>query len=377
VIQYASTAEVEPALAVVPKLTGVSERQVCSSGVSVGLLGAGVFATGTLIPALKASSKTTLVTVCAATGAHAQHAQSKFGFRQCTTDETRVLQDPSINTIVVATRHHLHAKQVVAALAAGKNVFCEKPLCLNKEELQSIVAAYFGMPASERPVLMVGFNRRFAPMAVRMKSFLIPINEPLALHYRVNAGSLPADHWVNDREQGGGRILGELCHFIDLLSFLAGSPICEVETRSLGNSGRYSGDNVIVSIRLANGSEGTISYLANGDRSFSKERIEVFGGGSAAVLEDFRRLELVRDGRKEVVHARWRQDKGHRAEWDAFADAVEQRAEAPIGFAELASSTLATLCVDEAVASGKRLAVDGADFLNALRRASGTGADRE
>jgi predicted dehydrogenase/threonine dehydrogenase-like Zn-dependent dehydrogenase len=377
VIQYAGNAEATHELAVVPKLAAVPQRHVSNNGASVGLLGAGVFATGTLLPALKASSKTTLVSVCAATGPHAQHALAKFGFRQCTTDEMQLMQDPAINTIVIATRHHLHARQVLGSLAAGKNVFCEKPLCLTEEELQSIVAAYFAWPESERPALMVGFNRRFAPMAVRMKSFLSSTCEPLALHYRVNAGSLPADHWVNDREQGGGRILGELCHFIDLLSFLAGSPICEVETRALGNSGRYSGDNVIVSIRLANGSEGTISYLANGDRSFPKERIEVFGGGSAAVLEDFRRLELVRNGSKEVVHSRWRQDKGHRAEWDAFAEAVERHAEEPIGFVELVSSTLATLRVDEAVASGKRLAVDGAGFLNALQRTSATGARRE
>ncbi len=172
---------------------------------------------------------------------------------------------------------------------------------------------------------MVGFNRRFAPMAARMKSFLAPISEPLALHYRINAGYLPPDHWVNDREQGGGRILGEVCHFVDLLMFFAGSPIVEVEARALGNSGRYSGDNVLVSLRFENGSEGTISYLANGDRAFSKERIEVFGGGSTAVLEDFRRLELVRNGRKETIHARWRQDKGHRGEWAAFVQSVQRQ----------------------------------------------------
>ena len=167
---------------------------------------------------------------------------------------------------------------------------------------------------------MVGFNRRFAPMITRMKSFLAPISEPLALHYRINAGHLPPDHWVNDREQGGGRILGEVCHFVDLLMFLAGAPVAEVEARGVGGSSRYSGDNVLVSLRFRNGSEGTISYLANGDRSFSKERIEVFGGGSTAVLEDFRRLELVRDGRKETTRSRWGQDKGHQNEWAAFVE---------------------------------------------------------
>jgi predicted dehydrogenase/threonine dehydrogenase-like Zn-dependent dehydrogenase len=376
VLQYASTVDDTPALAVVSKRTFATGHSHSISGVSVGLLGAGVFATGTLIPALKASSSTALVAVCAAKGSHAQHAQSKFGFRSCTTDEGQVIQDAGINTVVIATRHHLHAKQVLAALAAGKNVFCEKPLCLLEDELRSIVGAYFGIAASERLSLMVGFNRRFAPMIVRMKSFLAAIAEPLVLHYRVNAGHLPADHWVNDREQGGGRILGEVCHFVDLISFLAGSPIAEVDARAVGNSGRYSGDNVLISLRFANGSEGTISYLANGDRAFSKERVEVFGGGSTAVLDDFRRLELVRNGRREVIHSRWRQDKGHRPEWAAFAESVQRRGEAPISFVELISSTLATLRIDEAVGSGRRLTVNAAELLNAARSARGAGASQ-
>ena len=271
---------------------------------------------------------------------------------------------------MIATRHHLHARQALAALAAGKHVFCEKPLCLSEEELQSISGAYLGIASIDRPVLMVGFNRRFAPMTMRMKSFLAPISEPLALHYRINAGHLPPDHWVNDREQGGGRILGEVCHFVDLLMFLAGSPIVEVEARALANSGRYSGDNVQISLRFANGSEGAISYLANGDRAFSKERIEVFGGGSTAVLEDFRRLELVRDGRKETIHSRWRQDKGHRAEWDAFAKAVQQKTGGPIRFEELVCSTLATIRIDKSVSKGERLGVDAAAFLATARRTS-------
>ncbi len=351
-------------------LTSVA-RPGSAAGFSVGLLGAGVFAAGTLVPAIKASPNSTLVAVCAATGAHARHVEQKFGFRYCTTDESQLIQDAAVNTVVIATRHHLHAKQVLASLAAGKHVFCEKPLCLSEEELHRIAAAYFAIPSSERPSLMVGFNRRFAPMAARLKSFLAPISEPLALHYRINAGYLPPDHWVNDREQGGGRILGEVCHFVDLLMFFAGSPIVEVEARALGNSGRYSGDNVLVSLRFENGSEGTISYLANGDRAFSKERIEVFGGGSTAVLEDFRRLELVRNGRKETIHARWRQEKGHRAEWAAFVQSVQRQEEAPIRFEELICSTLATLRVDESAATGKRLAVDTAAFIRATQRESG------
>ncbi len=368
VIQYSDAGDESRTLTLVSR--AASEIHSPATDVSIGLLGAGVFASGTLIPALKASSDTRLVSVCAANGSHAKHAASKFGFNTCTTDEAELIRDPSVSTVVIATRHHLHATQVLAALAAGKHVFCEKPLCLSEDELSSIASAYLGIAPADRPALMVGFNRRFAPMTLRMKSFFARISEPLALHYRINAGHLPPDHWVNDREQGGGRILGEVCHFADLLMFLTDSPIIEVEARALANGGRYSGDNVLVSLRFANGSEGTITYLANGDRSFSKERIEVFGGGSAAVLEDFRRLELVRDGRKEIIHARWRQDKGHRAEWEAFAQFVQRKRDTPIRFEDLVCSTLATLRIDESVATGKRLAVDAAAFLRQAQRSS-------
>ena len=369
VIQYSDAGDESRKLALIsePEFDGHRTPAAGNAGVTVGLLGAGVFATGTLVPALKASSDTTLVAVCAATGSHAQHAAHKFGFRTCTTDETELIHDPAVNTVVIATRHHLHANQILAALASRKNVFCEKPLCLSEDELRSIGRAYLGIAKTERPALMVGFNRRFAPMILRMKSFLGRVSEPLALNYRINAGYLPSDHWVNDREQGGGRILGEVCHFVDLLMFLASSPVVEVDARSVGNSGRYSGENALVSLKFANGSQGTISYLANGDRSFSKERIEVFGGGSVAVLEDYRRLELVRDGRKDTVRSRWRQDKGHLDEWAAFSLAVQRRKEAPIRFEDLVSSTLATLRIDESVAIGTRLTVDANAFLNLVQ----------
>jgi len=214
---------------------------------------------------------------------------------------------------------------------------------------------------------MVGFNRRFAPMTDRLKSFLRSVTEPLAIHYRVNAGYLPPDHWVNDREQSGGRILGEVCHFVDLLMFLAGSPIVEVVGRPLAGSSRYSGDNVLISFRFANGSEGSISYLANGDRSFSKERIEVFGGGISAVLEDFRRLELVRNGRKNITRSRWRQDKGHQAEWNAFVRSLQQPGIEPIPFEEIVGSTLATIRINDSVAIGAPLSVDATAFIESAR----------
>jgi predicted dehydrogenase len=374
VIQYSETGGDSRTLALVPERPVTPA--VAPANVSVGLLGAGIFAAGTLIPVLKGSAATSLVTVCAATGSHAKHAAQKFSFRSCTTDESELLRDSSINTIVIATRHHLHANQVLAALAAWKNVFCEKPLCLTEDELHAIADAYLGIAPAARPAVMIGFNRRFAPMTARLKSFLAPISEPLALHYRINAGYIPPDHWINDREQGGGRILGEVCHFADLLTYLAASPIVEVEARAIGNSGRYSGDNIVASLRFANGSEGTISYLANGDRSYSKERLEVFGGGAVAMLEDFRRLELVRDGRKETVQSRLRQDKGHRAEWAAFTQFVLRRTEPPIRFEDVILSTLATLRIQESVMTGKRLPVDLLAFLASAQKISSQSANR-
>ena len=366
VIQYSGAGDESPTLQLVAaRPTAARPDAAQANEVSVGLLGAGIFAVSTLIPTIKSSGDATLRGVCTATGAHAQHAARAFGFGYCTTETDRIIQDPAINTVVIATRHHLHANQVLTALAEGKHVFCEKPLCLSEDELRSIVRAYQGVSTPHRPALMVGFNRRFAPMIMRMKAFLASISEPLALTYRINAGYLAPDHWVNDPEQGGGRIRGEVCHFVDALMFLTGSPIVEVDARALANAGRYSGDNVLASLRFANGSEGTITYLASGDRSFSKERLEVFGGGAVAVLEDFRHLELARHGHKQTIRSRWRQDKGHRAEWTAFAASVRQGRDSAIPFEEIVRSTLATLRIHESVSTGKRMAVDAAAFVDA------------
>jgi len=329
--------------------------------VAIGLLGAGNFANGVLVPSMKRASGVEFVSVCSAQGAHAQYAGKKFGFRTCATDENKVIEDPDVNTVVVATRHHLHAAQVIAALNAGKNVFCEKPLCLTEPELQKIVAA---KSRALKPLVMVGFNRRFAPLALRMKTFLQGIHEPLALHYRVNAGFVQRGHWTNDPEQGGGRILGEVCHFIDFLSFLTGTRPVEVHSRDVSNAGRYSGDNVVISLSFEDGSQGTITYVANGNASYSKERIEVFGGNSVCVLEDFRRCELLQQGKKQKFRSIFRQDKGHDGEWRAFVEAIKKQDEAPISFEEIVTSTLATLRVLDSRSSGRPEPVNATEFIH-------------
>jgi predicted dehydrogenase/threonine dehydrogenase-like Zn-dependent dehydrogenase len=345
----------------------VTAVAAATGSIGLGMLGAGNFAQSTLLPALKAIPGVALVGVCNATGPRSRNAAEKFGFQHCTNSEQEILQDPRIHAVVIATRHHLHAGQVLAALAAGKAVFCEKPLCLTEDELAAIVRA---RPVQGNgPLVMVGFNRRFAPMAVQLEQFLSEISEPLAIHYRVNAGYLPPDHWVNDPEQGGGRILGEVCHFVDFLCFLAGDSPVEVQGTRVGNPGQYSADNVIATLKFANGTVGAISYLANGDKAASKERVEVFGGGSVAVLEDFRHLEFVRHGRKQVTRARWGQDKGHKGEMQAFVDAVRGKIANPMPFEQIAGSTLATIRLQNSCQTGGPQPVHVREFVaTALRQ---------
>jgi len=335
----------------------------------IGVLGAGNFAQNTLLPALKAVSNAALIGVCNATGPRSRHAAEKFGFAYCAGSEQEILHDPNVKAVVISTRHNLHAGQVLAALAAEKSVFCEKPLCLNEDELSAIVSAVSTREGT--PLLMVGFNRRFAPMAAQLKQFLSAIQEPLAIHYRVNAGYLPADHWVNDPEQGGGRILGEACHFVDFLCFLAGACPVEVQGHTVGNPGQYSMDNVVATLKFANGTAGTVSYLANGDKSASKERIEVFGGGSTAILEDFRHLELIRQGRKQVTRSRAAQDKGHKAEMQAFVEAARGKIAPPMSLEQIVGSTLATLRLQNSCQTGQPLAVQSSEFVaSALQKSA-------
>ena len=232
--------------------------------------------------------------------------------------------------------------------------YVEKPLCLNQKELNDIMTAYHSSLSTHHSalVLMVGYNRRFAPMAFQLKSFLASVHEPLVMHYRVNAGNVPSDHWVQDPEQGGGRIIGEVCHFVDFLTFLTGMLPKAVEAHALPNDGRYHDDNLVITLEFADGSLGTITYVANGDSAFSKERLEIFGGGITAVLDDFRRLELVHRGRRKVHESRLRQYKGHQEECNAFIAAVRKGSPLPIPFEELVATTLTTFGIIESLHGG-------------------------
>jgi predicted dehydrogenase/threonine dehydrogenase-like Zn-dependent dehydrogenase len=332
------------------------------AAVQLGVIGGGNFANATLLPAIKNVPEIKLVGIASGSGLSARSTADRFKFDYCTTETAQVFADPAVNTVAILTRHDLHARQVVAALAAGKHVFVEKPLCLTESELDEVVAAYSdakpveGHEAtnnSSAPMVMVGFNRRFAPFVSELKKHLASVKEPLMMTYRVNAGFIPLDHWTQDEVLGGGRLRGEGCHFIDLLCSLASAKPRRVTTRVLPDANRYAQDNFQVTIEFADGTLGTVVYTANGDKGFPKEYLEVFGGGLAARMDDYRSLSI-RQGTTRVDRAaRLRQDKGHRAEWQAIAAHLTGKASAPISFDALVLSTRATLAAYRSLQSGE------------------------
>lgn len=320
--------------------------------VRLGALGAGNFASTVSLPILKKLRAVELVGLASGRGLSGAEAARRNGFGYVSTESARLLADEGINTIAVFTRHHLHATQTAEALRAGKHVFCEKPLAIDAPGLEQVLDALQTAPG----LLTVGYNRRFAPLALEMKRFLAQVGEPLSVHYRVNAGGLPLDHWIHDPAQGGGRLIGEVCHFIDFLIFLVGALPASLRAEGLPNASRYADDNLQLTLTFPDGSLGSIHYLASGDRAYPKERVEAFGGGRVAVLEDFRRLELASGGRRRVQRSWLRQDKGHRAIWEAFVAAIQAGGPAPIPYEQLAAVTQATFRARDALAS--RAAVD-------------------
>ncbi len=317
----------------------------------LGILGAGNYATAVFLPNVQKVGGVQKVAIATASGVTARHAAQRYGFQIASSSEDELFEDPNIQILALLTRHQHHARQVLAALAQGKHVFCEKPLAITPAELDEIEAVLNGLN-EKSPRVMVGFNRRFAPYSRELQRFLHNRSEPLAAHYRVNAGFLPPSHWLHDASQGGGRIIGEGCHFIDYLTWLVGQPPVSVQAAGLPDGGRYHEDNVQLTFGFPDGSLGTLTYLANGDKAFPKERIEVFCGGRVAVLDDFRSLELFHNGKRTRMVSRMTQDKGHRAAWEAFLAAVRSSQPAPIPYPELIGVTRASFAAVEALRSG-------------------------
>lgn len=323
-----------------------------TSPVKLGVLGAGLFANSVLLPAIKKAEDVELIGIASSGGLHAQHAGKKFGFQYAASSDDEILNDPNINTVAILTRHDSHAELVVRALKAGKHVFVEKPLAINSDQLSVIRKQ---LAKTKDCLLLTGFNRRFAPLAQQIHSSLSTFREPKYIHYRINAGYIPLTHWTQDPEIGGGRIIGETCHFIDFITFLVGEPPVEVTARALPDGGKYREDNVSMTFTFPDGSIGIVDYLANGDKSFPKERVEVFCGGSVAVLDDFVSLETIRDGRKSRI--KMAQDKGHVNEWKAFVRSLREGGAPPIPYEHLFGVTKAAFAAVESLRKRSSVAI--------------------
>jgi predicted dehydrogenase len=311
-------------------------------------IGAGNYGGRVLIPAFAAAGAA-LHGVASSGGVTAAHYARKFGFLEATTDAEKLIDDARVDAVVVSTRHDSHARFVCRALDAGKHVFVEKPLALTLGEMDSIESAWTRSNAQHAaPVLMVGFNRRFAPHVVKMKSLLVTTSDPKSCIITVNAGAIPANHWTQDAAIGGGRIIGEGCHFVDLARFLVGSPITAANVTTIGRteSGGVRDDKATIVLGFADGSSATIIYLANGHRSFPKERVEVFCAGRILSLDNFRVLSGF--GWPKLKRMRtWRQDKGQAACAKAFVDSIRLGGPPPIPMTELLEIGRVTIALGE------------------------------
>jgi predicted dehydrogenase/threonine dehydrogenase-like Zn-dependent dehydrogenase len=312
------------------KTVVLAQRPAAASAPVVGFAGAGNYASRVLIPAFKAAGAS-LHSIASSGGTSAVVHGRKSGFANATSDTQAMLADPEINVVAIATRHNSHSSLTCAALKAGKHVFVEKPLALTLDELADVEAAY----AKANSLLMVGFNRRFAPQIQTMKHALDGVREPKSFVMLMNAGAIPSEHWTQDPAAGGGRIIGEACHYIDLMRFLAGAPIVSVQARRMGgDSVAIKDDKAAILLGFADGSFGTIHYLANGGASFPKERIEAFAAGRTLQIDNFLKLKSYNwPGVKG--QSLWRQDKGQHACAKAFLDAVRSGQSSPIPADEL------------------------------------------
>lgn len=299
---------------------------------ALGVIGAGNFANAVFLPAVRRAGGVAPVGIASASGLNAQNAARRYGFGYSTSGQDQIFSDPAINIVAVLTRHNSHAALVQAALTAGKHAFCEKPLAITPGQLAEVEEM---LKQPGRPLLTVGFNRRFAPFSRRLKEFIDGRRDPLFATYRINASRIPLSHWLHDPQVGGGRLIGEACHFVDYLVFLVGEAPRSLSIQTLPDENRYHEDNIQITLAFPDGSLGTIQYLANGDKTFPKERLEVFCGGRVGVLDDFRALELTRNGKRQAYHSLLRQDKGHQAGWEAFLTSIRIGGPAPIPYEQV------------------------------------------
>jgi len=318
--------------------------------INVGLIGAGNFTKSVILPNMQKVGGYELVGLCTATGVSAQGTGKKYDFKYITTDSNEIFKNSEVNAVFVTTQHNDHAQKVIKAMESSKHCFVEKPLCIYEEELEAIKEAYDG-----KSILQVGFNRRFSPMVEKMKAKL---HGPVSINYRVNAGIIPKEVWIQDREIGGGRIIGEVCHFIDTCSYLVESEVVSVYAATVQKSDQSipDEDNVNITLKYANGSTATIAYYAYGDTTMPKEYIEAFANGTSMQMTDFRELLIYSGGKREKVKSA-NQDKGFVGEFKAFKEAVKSGTPA-IAFESICNTTLTTFKILESIRSGQVVPVD-------------------
>lgn len=314
--------------------------------IRVGVIGAGQFAQGVLLPALKKVSGVRFHGFATGSGLTSVNVARKYGASVCTSEYHELLADPGVSAVLIATRHNTHAQIVVDALRAGKHCFVEKPLALDEAGLEEIIAAH----AVSSAVLLSGFNRRFSPLAKRLRDEVCGTR--LIMQYRINAGYIPGSHWHQDVEAGGGRIVGEVCHFIDLMQYVCGAmPVSVTATAVNDGNAPSDPDNLVITMMFGDGSIGTIAYTAGGDPGFPKERLEVFGGGRVGIIDNWRTLLVQGSGRKTSQRCWIQAEKGFRQEMQAFVDGI-RRGETPIPFESQVATTRATFAVQRALRSG-------------------------
>lgn len=319
--------------------------------IRLGVIGGGLFAKTTLLPALGKNKDIRLACICTSKGLTAHHIGKQHGFGKCTTDYSQLLEDEGIDAVAILTRHNAHAQMVRDALKAGKHVFVEKPLCVNHEELDGLMELYGGL--SEKPVLMVGYNRRFSPLAKELSRFFQDRKSPMVIQYRVNAGYLEPGHWINEAENGGGRIVGEVCHMVDFLIYLTGSRPERVFAERTGgvSANHVNNDHIVINLRFGDGSVGGITYTAAGDRALARERVEAYCDGKVAVVNDFREVELYSGGKRKRIRLS-NQNMGYQEEVNHFAEVVKGVAEPRLTPEEIFYSTRTVFCIHDSIEKG-------------------------
>jgi polar amino acid transport system substrate-binding protein len=352
-LQYDAERPLESRVEIATDTTERKTQPTTAKSVRLGMIGAGGYAKALLLPNFKENG-VEFQTIATASGVSARETATRYGFRYCASGADEVLGDDEVNLIVIATRHDLHAELAQRGLERGRHVFVEKPLALNDEELEGVLRA----ATESSGQLMVGFNRRFSPHALAAREFFKDRSAPLSINYRVNAGRIPRSHWTQDPNEGGGRIIGEVCHFVDLMHYLTGSTTTRVYAESISsrNHETVDEDSVFITLRFADGSNGSIAYLAEGDKAMAKERVEVFGEGKIFVLDDFLSATTYKNGREETNKLR-RQDKGQANEVRAVCEAVLQGRDAPIRLDDLAATTRATFRIRESLRKGEVMEV--------------------